>query len=290
MTDRSAPALDLMWSLWSELGVPGPRRDHAATIVDPERLLLATPWLARDDARLLDLVFSWCVQHAALLSGSRLTALLDAAHPDVAGAARAFLAELAGAGVVLVRTPPTPSIRSHREIAVASARPSLLRLRVRALVGVGGRADLLVALLAAPVAWSSAASLVEEVGLAKRQIARMLAELAAGGVVHSRLRGNVREVRLARPAAFAELVAVPPDAVFVNWGAVLEWMRIDDELRQLPADRPATRRVEVAKREDMLVALAAEFGLSRASDVVAWAAEHARAFADGTSFRAVAVG
>jgi len=286
-------SLDLVWSLWTELGVPGPRRDHRRAIVDPERLLTVTPWFARADARLLDLVFSWCIQHGTRLSGSRLTALVRTAHPDARFAAEAFLAELATAGVPLVRVQPLPAARprAHRDLPIDAERPALLRLRMRALVGVGGRADLLVALLSAPGAWVSATSLVDEVGMAKRHIARVLAELADGTIVHARQRGNVREFRLANPRALAELVALPEDAVFPRWSSVFEWMRLTDELGAMPTDRPATLRVEVARREEVLLGLAIELGLphparSEATDaaaIVAWVGEHARAMADGTA-------
>jgi hypothetical protein len=292
--DRQGEApLDLVWSLWTELGVPGPRRDHRRAIVDPERLLMVTPLFARADARLSDLVFAWCVQHGTRLSGSRLTALVRTAHPDVRFAAEAFLAELATAGVPLVRVQPLSAARprSHRDLPIDAGRPALMRLRTRALVGVGGRADLLVALLSAGDAWVSASSLVDEVGMAKRHIARVLAELADGTIVHGRQRGNVREFRLANPGALAELVALPEDAVFPRWGAVFEWMRLAAELGALPADRPATLRIEVARRRDALLGLNIELGLphpapSEATDaaaVVAWAGEHARAMADGTA-------
>jgi DNA-binding transcriptional ArsR family regulator len=286
-------ALDLVWSLWTELGVPGPRRDHLRAIVDPERLLVVTPWFAQTDARLSDLVFAWCVQHGTRLSGSRLTALLRTAHPDVRLAAAAFLSELAAAGVPLVRIQPLASARprSHRDLPIAADRPALLRLRTRALVGVGGRADLLVALLSGPETWASASSLVDEVGMAKRHIARVLAELADGIIVHSRQRGNVREFRLANPGALAELVALAEDAVFPRWNSIFEWMRLAAELVALPADMPATLRVEVARRKDTLLGLAIELGIphpapSEATDAgatIAWASKHARAMADGTA-------
>lgn len=292
--DRQGPAaLDLVWSVWTELGVPGPRRDHRRAIVDPERLLTVTPWFARADARLSDLVFAWCIQHGTRLSGSRLTALVRAAHPDVRFAAEAFLAELGAAGVPLVRIQPLGAARprSHRDLPIAADRPALVRLRTRALVGVGGRADLLVALLSAPEAWASASSLVDEVGMAKRHVARVLAELADGTIVHARQRGNVREFRLANPGALAELVAFPEDAVFPRWGDIFEWMRLVDELGTLPADRPATFRIEVAQRKDALLRLAIELGVPHpapsettdAAAVVAWAGEHARALADGAA-------
>jgi DNA-binding transcriptional ArsR family regulator len=200
---------------------------------------------AGTDARLSDLVFSWCVQHAQRISGSRLTALVREAAPDVRSAAESFLGELSGAGVRWVRgpSPPVARPRERRAIEVALERPALLRLRMRALAGVGGRADVLVALLATPAAWTSAAQL-GEVGLAKRNVARVLAELAEAGIASARRRGNVREFRLARPGALGDLVALPRDVVFPDWRAVFDWVYLADELVRLPTGRPATRQVE----------------------------------------------
>jgi hypothetical protein len=284
-------ALDLVWSLWTELGVPGPRRSHTRAVLDPERLLTVTPRFAASDARLLDLVFSWCVQHGERLSGSRLTALVRAASPEVRASAEAFLAELGSAGVGLLRISPIqpPRPRDLRDIELTAGRAALLRLRIRALVGVGGRADVLTAMLAAPGTWVSASALVAEVGLAKRHIARILSEMTDGGITLARKRGNVHEVRLANPAALAELVSVPAGLTFPNWDAVFEWTRLASELTSLSPDRPATMRVEVAKRERALLALAADLGMARppqaeaTAAVIAWAAEHARAMAAGTS-------
>ena len=201
-------ALDLVWSLWTELGVPGPRRSHRRAAVDPERLLVATPAIAAADPRLEDLVFSWCAQHAHRLSASRLATLLSAAAPDERVAAEGFLGELAGEGVVLAKVALVPLARprARRALVVPVERPALLRLRVRGLVGVGGRADVLFALLSSTEQWQSASQL-DDVGIAKRNIARILAELAEAGVVHDRSRGNVREFRLANPQALGEVVA-----------------------------------------------------------------------------------
>ncbi|MBW1878803.1 MAG: hypothetical protein JRI25_26040 [Deltaproteobacteria bacterium] len=285
-------ALDLAWSLWTELGVPGPRRSHQRAILDPERLIVVTPSICRDDARLADLAFSWCTGHAHRISGSRLKGLLRSAHHDVRIAAEAFLGELATEGIHLVRVPPVSPARprDRRDVAVQIERPALLRLRVRALLGLSGRADVLVALLSSPDTWIRAAAL-EDVGIAKRNVARILAELAEGGIARSRRRGNVREFRLSNPTAFGTVVALPRDAVFPDWPAIFEWMRLADELASLPAGRPATLRVEVARRRESLEGLAATLGFPRHESValsdpeplVAWVVATACAIADGTA-------
>ncbi len=288
-SDRARePGLGLAWSLWTELGVPGPYRRHSSTIVDPERLIVATPRLARDDPRLLDLVFAWCAQHAHRVSASRLSTLLKEARAEVRSAAELFLGELAAAGTPLVRVPPAPppQPRDRRDIIVPMARPALLRLRMRGLVGVGGRADVLVTLLSSPATWWSASEL-DDVGIAKRNVARVLAELGEAGIAHTRRRGNTLEYRLVNPTALGELVALPPHATFPDWRGVFEWMHLADELGQLDPARSATLRVEVAHHREALESLVAALGLElpylgEAVDeaaLVRWVIERAEAFA-----------
>ena len=257
-------ALGFLWSLWTELGVPGPNRRHTNAVIDPERLIISTPSLARDDPRLLDLAFAWCVQHAHRVSSSRISALLREARADVRFAAEQMLGELAGEGVVLARAEPRPSPRPRdsRSILVQVERPALLRLRVRALAGVSGRADVLLALLSSPSNWASAGDL-DDAGIAKRNVARILSELAEAGIAHTRQRGNVHEFRLAHAAALGELVAVPAFALFPAWRSIFDWMHLVDELGGLPVDRPATMRVEVARRRDTLESIAATLALPK---------------------------
>lgn len=262
--------LGFLWSLWTELGVPGPSRRHANAVIDPERLIIATPLLARDDPRLSDLAFAWCFQQAHRVSSSRISALLREARTDVRSAAEQMLGELAGEGVVLARAEPRPSPRPRdfRSLLVQVERPALLRLRVRALVGVSGRADVLTALLSSPSTWASAGDL-DDAGIAKRNVARILSELAEAGIAHARRRGNVHEFRLAHAAALGELVAVPAFAVFPAWRSIFDWMHLVDELSGLPMDRPATLRVEVARRRDMMESIAATLGLAKPTHLLA---------------------
>ena len=77
MTERiTRLVIDLGWSLWTELGVPGVIRRHAHVAIDPEPLIVFSPWLLRHDARLQEEVVRWCVAHADRISASRLHGLL----------------------------------------------------------------------------------------------------------------------------------------------------------------------------------------------------------------------
>lgn len=288
MRDFDELALEFLWSLWTELGAPGPRRSHRHVVVDLERLLLATPWLARDDARLLDLAFAWCVQHRRWVSGQRLTTLLNAAPGRVRDAATPFFGELASAGVTVARVAPCEPARDRdaRTIRMDLGRSALLQLRVRALVGVSGRADVLLGLLAVSESWPNveglwldASALVEEVALAKRNVARILAELAEGGIVHERRRGNRHEFRLASPDALKQVVG-QSTSVFPNWGRVFHWLHLVGTLLDLDDRKPASFQVEVARARGALtdLALALDLHPPTASleplEFLAWARDH----------------
>ena len=71
----SRATTDLLWSLWTELGVNGVVRKHAQVIIDPEALLLFSPLLVASEPRLLELIYSWSVKHHGLIAPSRLSGL-----------------------------------------------------------------------------------------------------------------------------------------------------------------------------------------------------------------------
>jgi len=285
-------SLDLVWSLWTELGIPGPRRLHQPAILDLERLILVTPWFCRDDARITDLARAWCRQHSNHISAQRLDGLMRTAHPDIRNAAEPFLGdtELKGRRKLGARTSRPAPLADSRTLSVRIDRPALLQLRVRALVGVSGRADVILSLLAAPDAWVTAAEL-EEVGIAKRNVAVTLAGFAEAGIVSSRHRRNAREFRLSNASALGLVVALPDLAVFAPWAAIFEWMRLAEALSAVPAAKPVSLQVEVARQRETLEALALALGIpvpdvaSRSApvSVVGWLVETARAIADGVA-------
>jgi DNA-binding transcriptional ArsR family regulator len=165
-------------------------------------------------------------------------------------------------------------------------RTATWRFRMRALAGVGGRADVLAALMAVPDRWANAASL-SEVGIAKRNIARALSELADGGVLRTRSRGNVREFQVRKPQELAAVTGLADDAFFPRWSGILGWMVEAAGLCELPQDKPATARVEIARHRRSLDELSKELGFDEPGvgeeAVVAWTLDLAHAMADGTS-------
>lgn len=61
-------AVELAWSLWRALGVPGPLERHADCVVIPEPLIAFTGALGDRDRRLRDNAVAWCAAHPPLVS------------------------------------------------------------------------------------------------------------------------------------------------------------------------------------------------------------------------------
>ena len=76
-------ALDISWSLWTELGLSGWERRHQLEGVDLEPLVLFSAWLGRHDHRLRDESLDWCLANMRFVSGTRLRGLLKRADDGV---------------------------------------------------------------------------------------------------------------------------------------------------------------------------------------------------------------
>ncbi len=293
--ELSAHALELAWSLWTELGVPGVVRRHTQVAIDPEPLVVASPRLATEDPRLLGLVYSWCADNEQRLSASRLRGL-QALAPPVAREAFAAMAttlrERQGVRWSLAsEAAPWPTPPERRATHVAPARPGLVRLRLRALAGVGARADVLSELLGRPGTWTRASDLQDE-GYSKRNVARILSELSEGGLVEARARGKTHLFRLPRSSGLGELVGAT-GLVFPRWRPVLHVVLAALDLAELAERSTATRRVEAHKLAEQLRPVAQEIGLTpppptrgnpEAWDhVLTWASEQTAALARGES-------
>src|SRR5215472_11101970 len=144
-------ALEMVWSLWAELGLSGWTRRHTSIAVDLEPLILVTSWLGQYDSRLRDESIDWCVTNSRLVSGIRLRNLLGNASEDVKRSFGDYSATVKSH----IRVPwpgvgnawrMTPSGKS----GVADLdRPALIQLKLRAICGVSARAEILKLLLSA---------------------------------------------------------------------------------------------------------------------------------------------
>jgi hypothetical protein len=211
-------ARDFAWDQWIRLGVSGPRpRDGERRAIDPEALLLFTFEAARDDPRLFDEVLDWLVLNEQLVSVQRLRNLcLDDEDRLLVGASLRWVAQRRPRQRLTGRPPTSddqparllfpglsrPSgavdeafaafgfLRSRVEPSGKSQRPNLhepiaFALRLRRLLGVGVRAELVRALLTVDAPRVSAGVLNASAGFTRQNVRESLQQLAAADVLRT---------------------------------------------------------------------------------------------------------
>lgn len=216
-------ALDLAWSLWTELGVPGTIRRHEDFAVDVEPLLLFTPRLVDRDPRLRDESIAWVRRNHRFVSRARLRRLLKLESPEARSSFGPY------AGTLALHTPGVwPGAGEGWPIelpARTSARrpfnePSLIRLRLRALLGVGARAEIALAFISGPSVALTASDLADLSGFTKSNIKQELDAFTLAGLLVASSAANRLVYRLAEPDRLLRFAGDLP-AVFVNWAATL---------------------------------------------------------------------
>lgn len=216
-------ARDFAWDQWVRLGVSGPMpREGERRAIDPEALLLFTFEVARDDPRLFDEVLDWLVLNEQLVSVQRLRNLcLDgedrlivdaslhwvaqwrprqrlAGRPPTTGdqPARPLFPELslprgavdaAFAAFGLLRTRLEPSGKSQRPDL---SEPIAFALRLRRLLGMGVRAELVRTLLTVEAPRVSAGVLNASAGFTRQNVRESLQQLSEADVLRTTRLGS----------------------------------------------------------------------------------------------------
>jgi hypothetical protein len=206
--------LDFAWDEWAQMGISGTPHRTSRWAQDPEALVVFTLQVARADPRLFDELLDWMLLNEALLSVRRLRAVcIDDADralvaaaigwlarrrprarlrtaereiaPDVleplfagAGAARELDPDFAAAG--LLRPVVEPSGKSRPPDLEAAIN---LDFRLRGLLGVGIRAEVVRILLCVNSRWMTAGALARTAAYAKRNVHDALTGLAAARAI-----------------------------------------------------------------------------------------------------------
>ena len=214
-----------LWRQWAQLGVSGAKEGHDEWAQDPEALLAATLELARGEPRLFDEVADWMALNGSRLSMQRFRNALaggaggsEAIAAGVCAAlgreAPGFRWRLAQAKAVAAGEEPlfdgAPGRWSgavdeaFRGVGLARGRLRLTRhsrppvlttpigfaFRLRELLGVNARAEVVRVLLLHPDRELGTAQVASACLYAKRNVAEALASLAAAGAVVQRARGR----------------------------------------------------------------------------------------------------
>jgi hypothetical protein len=213
-------ALDLAWSLWGELGVDCRRRDDWQAI-DLEPLIIFTAAIGNLDSRLRANSMDWCIANARFASAFRLRNLAEQASADTRAAFGRYAATVKAHAKV-----PWPSLGDPLAIWTSERigqpdlrRPSLIQLRLRALIGVSARAEILKLMLADPGRGQAASTLAQAAGYGKGSVAQALDMLTMAGIVDVQTTANRLVYRLARPAELVDLLQWLP-AVFPDWAPI----------------------------------------------------------------------
>ena len=215
--------LDLLWSLWEELGVPGVvPRHHGDVFIDPEPLILFTALHGELDRRLRDESIDWVIRYGGYVSKARIKSLRRdwSAKADPSFAAYAATVNKHGD----LRWPDAdgqaltfrPRARAVLKDLTAGA---LISLRIRAIFGVSARAELIRVFVSRPDAAFSATELAQETNYVRRQVIRALESLRSAGLVRTFRAGANTRYALARPNDVETIVAKKP-ARFPHWGGV----------------------------------------------------------------------
>ncbi len=127
------------------------------------------------------------------------------------------------------------------------------------MVGVGARADVLTTLLGRTDRWTRASEL-EHLGYSKRNVARVLGDLAEASLLQQRGERNSLTFRIANREPWEHLLRTE-DLVWMRWDRAFELIFALLRLEALAAKPTAVQRVEGTKNRIALNILASSLDL-----------------------------
>lgn len=284
--------LDLVWSLWTELGVSGWQRRHTSHAIDPEPLIIFTAVLGDADPRLRDESTDWCIKYGHSITATRLKNLLAGEPDSVRNTFGEYAATVSAHSSV--RWPLATEPRRFRPTGHSSLddfrRPSLVVLRLRALFGATARAEIVKAFLADPTAELTAADLADGVGYTRRFVSEALDALRNAGLLDVLPQRNQLRYRLARALELSSLVGQLPE-YFPPWRPTFAALiRLQDIFSRAEPLKPMVRRVEIDRALRTLDVFLHDAGVGAPSTeapedpgtaLEEWAVELARSLASG---------
>jgi DNA-binding transcriptional ArsR family regulator len=256
--------LDVLWRQWNTLGVSGHGTAWEAAPIDPEALLLVSCTVARHDARLFDAVLEWMRINGRYVNVQRVNRMFaggllagQAVFRAVAAATKTSVHESKwGRSARTAERPGTKPVplfymRDGNPLPVVHAKDPLfaghgllrdrfeprgvaqpartepaanLILRLRALLGVNARCEILAFLLLNER--GSPRAVARDCCYFPATVSKALSEMGASGYVVSRVEGRHRYYKLV-PDAWRELLV---GDVRLSW---VVWARLFSALEQL---------------------------------------------------------
>jgi hypothetical protein len=253
--------LAFAWGEWGQMGVLAGTDRADRWAADPEALLLFTFELGRGDPRLFDELLDWLLVNERLLSARRLRNLAhDAEDRRLVDAALAWAASqrsAAGAGAGSKRergNQPTTLLFRGSSARVATPDDSFLRhglvrapiaasgksrppqlerpinfaFRLRALLGIGARAETVRILLGTDARALSVQQIAHSAAYAKRNVHEALSSLRSAGAVQATSVGNEWRYSIDKPR-WAQLLTLDVGQL----PAHREWIALFGALRRI---------------------------------------------------------
>ncbi len=245
------------WNEWAQMGLLATPHRRSPWAQDPEALIVFTLEIARAEPRLFDELMDWALLNESLLSVRRLRATcIDEADRALVAATLAWLGNQrprtglssrpSGSGAKALqplfstrgpmretdeafaaagwsRAPFEPSHKSRPPDPLASIN---LAFRLRQILGVGIRAEIVRILLTIEDTWVNAQTLARSTGYSKRNVHDALAGLSTARVLSAVTVGAEQRYR-ANHTAWAALLQCTPGELPAhrNWPQLLAALR-----------------------------------------------------------------
>ncbi len=213
----------LAWRLWSTLGVAGNSPQQQNWLIALEELIILTAVISESDPRLRDEALDWCSRFHYFVSVSRLRTLVKELGAQVYSQFSIF-AETLNA-ISQSKWPTFTKSTPLRIVCSGKSQPpncevsGLLGLRLRALFGVGARADLITFFLTRRSNSFTAADLIE-IGYNKRTLADVLDSFVQSGLLTYSMARNQKKYELSRREQLVSLAGELPNVV-PDWRRIL---------------------------------------------------------------------
>lgn len=248
----------LAWSQWAALGVSTWERPSVTSLIDLEALIAFTGQRWPDDPRLAAQSIDWIASNMQLVSLHQVRSALTRHRWSFQGEFAAFArtAERFTHKKWPGKGEASPFLDSlpGKSRPVDLMEPALLGLRVRALFGLGARAEIIRHLLFHD--WPHTASgLARELPYGSRQVTKDLELLHMAGLLARHGTGSRSHAyALINPDALHQLTGVP-EARLVPWGDVYKVLTevhtfLDGEITELRSpDSEFARRLRLVEPE-----------------------------------------
>ncbi len=240
--------IDLAWSLWTELGVAGVYRKHQQFLILPEELILLTAVIGDVDPRLREEALDWCSRYHSLISVSRLKTLAKTLGEPAIKSFSLFAATLNSISranwPVLMSTPSLKYKPSGKSKPPRFENPALLSFRLRALFGIGARADLITFFLTQEQR-DYAVSDTIEIGYTKRNLADVLEGFARAGIFDVFMVRNQQRYRFTRRNDFLKILS-PLPKFMPSWRYLFEViLKLRDCIQRIEKKPDEIKAVEI---------------------------------------------